>query len=85
MRERELHRTVEILRDLAMATPEGRAAFTQAEAVSDPLHVGDVVRFKATGMVAKVARFAHDGTTDFWADNETGPYKQADVERLAGR
>jgi hypothetical protein len=33
-------------------------------------------------MVGKVARFAHDGTTDFWADNETGPYKQADFERL---
>jgi hypothetical protein len=46
---------------------------------------GDVVRFKATGSVAKVARFAHDGTTDFWADNDTGPYKQADVERLTGR
>jgi len=30
MTERELHRTVETLRNLAMATPEGRAAFTQA-------------------------------------------------------
>jgi hypothetical protein len=46
------------------------------------LHIGDVVRFKATGMVAKVSRFHHNGTTDFWADNGTGPYKQTDVEKL---
>jgi len=56
-----------------------------ATKLEERLHIGDVVQFKATGYIAKVARFAHDGTTDFWADNETGPYKQSDVERLAKR
>jgi hypothetical protein len=45
--------------------------------------VGDLVRHKKTGLIGKVARFAHDGTTDFWADNDTGPYKQADFEPLS--
>lgn len=47
-------------------------------------HVGDVVRHKASGLVGKVARFASDGTTDFFDEKGTGPYKQADFERLAG-
>lgn len=51
-------------------------------ATDELFHVGDVVRHKGTGMVGKVARFAHDGTTDFWADNDTGPYKQAEFERI---
>jgi hypothetical protein len=60
---------------------------TMADATKpgERLHIGDVVQFKATGYVAKVSRFANDGTTDFWADNETGPYKQSDVDRLAKR
>jgi len=48
-------------------------------------HVGDVVRHKTSRLICTVARFEHDGTTDFWADNETGPYKQFEFEKLAGK
>ena len=48
----------------------------------EPFRIGDVVRNKVTDRVCKVARFAHDGTSDFWADNETGPYRQVDFERI---
>jgi hypothetical protein len=44
------------------------------------LHVGDVVQHKRSGMVGKVTRFADRGT-DVWVD-ETGPYPQADFDRL---
>jgi hypothetical protein len=62
-------------------------ARTEAKAaeMDERFHVGNVVRHKTSGGICKVARFAHDGTTDFWADNETGPYKQSDFEKIAER
>ena len=70
---------------LCLQPPDSRPPEAKPENWSGRLTIGDVVQFKATGYVATVARFAHDGTTDFWADNGTGPYKQADVERLKAR
>jgi len=49
--------------------------------MSELMRVGDVVRHKISGLVGKVERFAHDGTTDVWIDG-TGPYKQNDFEIL---
>lgn len=44
-------------------------------------HKGDVVRHLRTKMVGTVTGFAHNGTTDVMVD-DTGPYPQADFERL---
>ena len=45
-------------------------------------HIGDVVESMATGQICRVERFEHKGTTDFWDDNGTGPYKQKDFKLL---
>jgi len=43
------------------------------------------VRHRQSGVATTVDRFAHDGTTDFFVENGSGPYKQVDFERIAGR
>ena len=79
--ERAMDMTAALARD-AFMLPDVLEREKREVPDGSQLHVGDVVRFKATGLVGKVSRFANDGTTDFWID-DTGPYKQADVELLA--
>jgi hypothetical protein len=51
-------------------------------AQDEMFHIGDVVESRATGQICRVKRFECDDTTDFWADNDTGPYKQKDFKLL---
>jgi hypothetical protein len=44
------------------------------------LHIGDKVLHRKSSFMGVVGWFAHDGTTDFFDENGTGPYKQAEFD-----